>query len=116
MDTAIQWGTQALYIFFLLGAGFWLGARWNQAKEPIVIIEEADAAVQVEAQEVPGVYWIPIGEAPICPETHPIKGKLGSDAPVFYTKANDWYDRIKPQLCFASEEYARNEAGFLQKY
>ena len=116
MDTLIQWVTNALYIFFLLGAGFWLGARWNQAKESVIIIQEQESTIQVEAQEVPGVHWIGVGNSPECPETHPIKGKLGSDAPVFYTKDNDWYDRIKPQLCFATEEYARDVAGFVKKF
>lgn len=62
------------------------------------------------------VVWMQINEEPICPPTHPIKGKFDNAANVYYTKENNFYNRVIPHICFASEEYAREVAGFIKKF
>jgi hypothetical protein len=51
--------------------------------------------------------------ASTCPDDHPVKGypSRHSDGPgVYYAPGSAFYDRVKPERCFASEEAAR-QAG-----
>jgi hypothetical protein len=66
--------------------------------------------------QVDGVHWLKLNEPPECPKTHPVKGKVNSDGGIYYgLDAKNWA-RIKPQLCFANEEYAKDKAFFEKKY
>lgn len=100
----------------LFGSGFWVGNKLKNvdasstSSSPLIIEKKVDAV------SVPGVYWIKAGESPVCPETHPIKGKFDNYTGYFYAIDYKTYDKIKPMLCFASEEYASKQAGFLKKY
>lgn len=52
--------------------------------------------------------------ASACPDDHPVKGYSSrhSDGPgVYYAPGSTFYDRVKPERCFASEEAAR-QAGY----
>jgi hypothetical protein len=52
--------------------------------------------------------WIaPVGT--VCPDSHPIKAKLGSK--VFRRPGMTGYDASKPERCYASEDAARQD-GF----
>jgi uncharacterized protein YxeA len=62
------------------------------------------------------IFWIKPNNPPVCPETHPIKGKVDGNSGLFYTKENKFYARVVPIVCFSSEEYAITVAGFQKKY
>jgi len=62
------------------------------------------------------IFWIKPNNPPNCPETHPIKGKVDGSSGLFYTKENKFYTRVVPIICFATEEYAIQTAGFQKKY
>lgn len=111
-----------VFIFVcLFGAGFYFGYKagilkgregismQNQMSRNSIDVEE------VEAKNVDGVMFIKLGEQPICPESHPIKGKIDNDTRFYYTKENKTFDRVKPQLCFATEEFAKN-IGFSKRF
>jgi hypothetical protein len=100
----------------LFGLGFFLGYKTvkpatGEVKGAQVVVEK-----KVDAQAVPGVFWIKAGGQPVCPDSHPIKGKFDNYTGYFYATDYKTYDKIKPVLCFASEEYAAKEGGFLKKY
>jgi hypothetical protein len=115
MSKVIQWATYAFYITILFTAGFWMGLKW-QTKQPVSVIVNEKPSQPLEVLKVNEVFWIQAGQPPTCPATHPVKAKLGTDSPVFYTPDNARYEKIKPQLCFANEETASNVAGFIKKY
>jgi len=63
------------------------------------------------------VFWIKVGTNPVCPETHPIKGKFDtSTAKFYYTTENRSYDRVRPDICFTTEAFAKETAGFVKKF
>ena len=63
------------------------------------------------------VFWIKVGTNPVCPETHPIKGKFDSStAKFYYTTDNKNYDRVRPDICFTTENFAKDTAGFVKKF
>lgn len=63
------------------------------------------------------VFWIKVGTNPVCPETHPIKGKFDSStAKFYYTTENKNYDRVRPDICFTTENFAKDVAGFVKKF
>jgi len=63
------------------------------------------------------VFWIKVGTNPVCPETHPIKGKFDtSTAKFYYTTDNKSYDRVRPDICFTTENFAKDIAGFIKKF
>jgi hypothetical protein len=35
---------------------------------------------------------------------------------LYYTKTYKSYEKTKPDICFASEEFARDIAGFIKKF
>jgi hypothetical protein len=115
-----------LVFCLLFGAGFYFGFKTSQAqstnlkatKSDIKAIAESANSKQdtIIAKEVDGVHWILPGQKPECPETHKIKAKYNtSNNGVFYTKENKSYDKVTPQLCFATEDFAVSK-GFLKKY
>ncbi len=70
----------------------------------------------VKVKEVEGLFWIKPNESPVCPSDYPIKGVFKTDSNYYYTKESKMYDRVKPDICFANEEIAKNNAGFLKKF
>ena len=112
----------------LFVGGFYFGYKYNAGKtvsttsgivagvEDIKKSADSVTNVQVQAKEVEGLLWIKAGEEPICPNTHPIKGKVDGTIGYYYNKTNKSYDRVKPIVCFATEEYAEKSAGFVKKF
>lgn len=100
----------------LFGVGFWIGNKVKPPQENTVSGVKSVVQKSVEAVSVPGVHWIKAGEQPICPENYAFKGKYDSYTGYFYAPDHKGYDKIKPVVCFATEEYATKEAGFLKKY
>jgi hypothetical protein len=105
-----------------LGVGFFFGqkvkAQQNlntSTKDDIANIAKiAKEEVKYIETPIPEVYFFKIGEDRICPKGFQVKGKFGTDAPVYYLKTNKSYDRVKPELCFVSPEKAI-EKGFIEK-
>lgn len=101
----------------LFGVGFWLGMK---IQTPGVTSKSVSVATvidkKVEALAVPGVVWIKAGEEPKCPSTHPIKGRFDTYTGYYYMPDYKTYDKIKPVVCFATEDFAAKTAGFLKKY
>ena len=132
LDEYLQTAGYVLLGLILFGGGFYFGAKVTGAKQ----VEQADYDTAIQqvaltsvvedavtnqlpvqaAESVPGVYWLPVNQPPVCPETHPLKGKFDSSVNVYYTPENKSYDRVKPHLCLSDENYAQNEAGFIKKF
>jgi len=76
-----------------------------------------DNQPQIETIEVEGVFWILPGQEPICPDTHPIKGALqSSGVSYFYAPDSKMYKRVMADICFTTQEFARDVAGFVKKF
>ena len=69
-----------------------------------------------EAKSPEGVFWIKLGQEPVCPKEHPIKGKYRDSSKIFYSPENKSYTRVKPDLCFSTEDFAIKEAGFIKQF
>lgn len=112
--------------FFLIVVGFYFGYKNAEAKlqftttpEDIAIVAnniQDSATGNIQTESIPGVYWVKVGEEPICPREYPLKGKFDGTVNIFYAPSNKFYDRVKPQVCFATEKFAIEEAGFIKKY
>ncbi len=81
------------------------------AETDLVSSEELKSLKSPEA-----VVWIKVGDEPTCPQTHRIKGKFDNTVNVYYTLDNKSYNRVIPHICFSSEEFARDTAGFIKKF
>ncbi len=111
----------------LFVGGFYFGYKYHKGRFDSGMVAGADdvresveslnqTQVEIITKELEGVYWIGINEVPICPQDHPIKAKYDGTIGFYYMKSNNSYDRVKPALCFATEEFARDTAGFIRKY
>jgi len=67
-------------------------------------------------KEVPEIFWIKTGQEPVCPENYPIKGRLTDGQKLYYLPETKSASRVKPDICFLNEEYAKNKAGFIRKF
>ncbi|MBC7472000.1 MAG: hypothetical protein H7196_01915 [candidate division SR1 bacterium] len=115
------------FVFCILfGSGFYFGFKTSQSqvtnltatKSDIKALADSSLSSQdkIVTKEVEGVFWITPGQKPDCPETHKIKAKFNNtNSGIFYSPDNKNYAKVTPQLCFATEEFARNK-GFLKKY
>lgn len=77
---------------------------------------ELQTTTESLALEIPGVHWIRVGEAPICPESHPLKGKFDKNVNIYYLPDYPQYDKVKAQICLSDEQFATQSAGFIRKY
>jgi hypothetical protein len=111
-----------IIIIFIIG--FYFGYKNAKASEPdltkTVVTSAsnnlAQPSTELKAIPVDGVFWIKTGQEPVCDKNHPIKGTFADNFGNFYTPDNSRYDRIKADICFATEEYARDSAGFIKKF
>ncbi len=110
-------------VLVIFVTGFWFGYKNAKAsikeKEEVTISNNPaikQSSIEVKALDVEGAYWIKAGQQPVCPENYSIKGTFSDNSGSYYTKDNPRFDRIKPDICFASEEFARDKAGFIKKF
>ena len=123
-DKILNYSGLVFLVCLLFTVGFYFGYKNAEARLNIQTVNQgfqSDVSAEtidkeIIAESVPGVYWIKPGEEPICPNTHPVKGTYNDNNGNFYTKENSRYDRIKPDICFATEEYAKNESGYIKKF
>ena len=108
-------------VVFVLG--FYLGYRFSQINSPVVnestlkdISSKGEIEAQIVTREVEAIQFIKANQDRKCDENHPVKGTFNPDNGNYYLKSNKSYDRIKPDICFATENYARDSAGFLKKF
>lgn len=114
-----------LVFCLLFGAGFYFGYKTSQAQSSDLTISRNELKSLAESniknenivtKEVEGVYFIIPGEKPQCPESHKIKAKFNtSSLGIFYTTENKNYEKVIPQICFATEDFAKR-SGFLKKF
>jgi hypothetical protein len=67
------------------------------------------AAPTQGAQERPGV---PPASAWTCPATHPIKGKFtpsSGERCIYHVPGGGFYDKTKPERCYATDDVARQD-------
>jgi len=107
----------------LFSSGFYFGFKNSSAKQSESQVEKniaetkSDSVTElIKAKDVDGVFWIKPGQEPICPKEYSIKGTFNDSGGNFYTKTNPRYDRIKPDICFATEDFARDKTGFIKKF
>jgi hypothetical protein len=122
-----------IFIVIFISVGFYFGYKnaeatftdpefiANSLKESEIIpnLEQnnlTNIPLEEDDETKKNVLWVKINEEPTCPPTHPIKGKFTNSANVYYTKENNFYNRVVPHICFSSEEYAREIAGFIKKF
>jgi hypothetical protein len=106
------------------GLGYYFGTKvatrelQEKQKEQIAIVAQnvEKKSETVVAKEVAGVQWFKSNEDPKCDETHPIKGVFRSGDGIYYTRDYKKYETTKPDLCFATEEFARDSAGLRKKF
>jgi hypothetical protein len=120
-------GYTAIFVL-LFGGGFYFGFKTSDAQKSGLTATKADIAAIANstntptsktlsevAKEVDGVFFIQPGSKPECPETHPLKAKYVNGSGIFYNTDNKNYKKITPELCFATEDFAKTK-GFIKKY
>ena len=113
-----------LIFIVVLGIGFYFGYKLgvtNQNKlsseNSGLVNAEAKEKTVVKSLELVGVYFFPLNiREHVCPENYDVKGVFSSDYGYYYTKENKNFTRIKADICFTNEEFARDKAGFIKKY
>jgi hypothetical protein len=106
------------------GLGYYFGTKvatrelQEKQKEQIAIVAQnvEKKSETVVAKEVTGVQWFKPNEDPKCDDSHPIKGVFRSGDGIYYARDYKKYETTKPDLCFATEEYARDNAGLRKKF
>jgi hypothetical protein len=106
------------------GLGYYFGTkvatRDMQEKQKVEIAKVAQNVEKkienIVAKDVPGVQWFKPNSEPKCDESHPIKGVFRSGDGIYYVKTYKNYEKTKPDLCFATEEFARDSAGLIKKF
>ena len=106
----------------VLGIGFYFGFKVGLSNQPKTtndnqINAEAKNTVNIKSLELAGVYFFALNTKDhICPENYSVKGVFSSDYGYYYTKENKNFTRIKADICFTDEIFARDKAGFIKKY
>jgi hypothetical protein len=105
-------------IIFLIGYFFGFNMKSSDlAFQNNTSQEFNEPTIELKALPVPAVKFFLVNEDRICEsEKYPIKGTFSTDQGYFYTKAHKNYDKIKPDICFATEEFAKDSAGFIKKF
>jgi predicted PolB exonuclease-like 3'-5' exonuclease len=106
------------------GLGYYFGTKvTTKSLQDQQKIEIAKVAENIEkktetvvAKDVSGVQWIKANTEPKCDPQHPIKGVFRGDSAFYYTKNYKNYEKTKPDMCFATEEFARDSVGLIKKF
>ncbi len=68
---------------------------------------------QAQSREAPsGQFGVPPDSAWTCPATHPIKGNFttySGERCIYHMPGGQFYDKTKPERCYATEEEARKD-------
>ena len=129
MNTKLLEKVGLIFLAVILFAfGFYLGLKYKPAETKTVTNglsnlkssetnpEKPYQSNNLSGKDVPEIFWIKSGAEPICPEKYPIKGKLTDGQKSYYLPENKSAGRVKPDICFLNEEYAKNTAGFIRKF
>ena len=109
----------------LCGAGYYFGYKTKMTQLEAdytknLLAKEEELKNRKEekivVKEVTGVQWIKPNQQPSCDKDHDIKGKFSGPSGQYYTKTYKTYGKIIPEICFATEEFARDTAGFIKKF
>ena len=69
-------------------------------------------AVAQAAESPSGKYGVPPKDAWTCPTTHPIKGNFTTSSGercIYHVPGGQFYDKTKPERCYATETEARQD-------
>jgi hypothetical protein len=109
-------------VSIIFGLGFYLGYKNSQSQiksNPTVTLFTNTSSLSSSLESYvkdSNVFWIKPGEIPACPQTHLVKGRVDNNANIYYTIDSKSYNRVVPDLCFSTEEFARDVSGFIKKY
>jgi DNA polymerase sigma len=112
---------------FLIFIGFYFGYKSAKSQVELTVSKDEMGKIaqslnsstpneNVLAKEVPGVFWIKSNQEPVCPKEYPIKGTFNSNGGNYVQKTFKNYDKTRPDICFATEEFARDVVGFIKKF
>jgi hypothetical protein len=115
---------QILATFFIIvmsaGCGYYFGFKTsanNKASVPREIsIQSSSVQINIISKEVIGVQWIKPNQEPKCDKDHKVKGKFNQQINYYYSPEYKNYERITPEICFSTEDFARDSAGFIKKF
>ena len=110
----------SMLVFIVFASGFYFGYKNSESKNILITTTNTDrgkSSEPLKVKEVEGVFWIQPGKEPVCPENAPVKGKFGTDGlNQYYLPEHKNYNKIRTSICFATEEFARDKAGFIKKF
>jgi hypothetical protein len=112
---------------FMVFIGYYFGYKSAKAQVELTaskdeiakIAETVNSPVTNEkfvAKEIPGIFWIKTNQEPVCPKEYPIKGTFNSNSGNYVIKSYKNYEKTRPDICFATEEFAKDTAGFIKKF
>jgi hypothetical protein len=109
-----------LVLTMAIGSGYYFGYKTSQANVQTELAKQKPPTESVQTKiitkEVAGVQWIKPNQDPKCDQDHPVKGNLSNNINNYYTQNHKNYQKITPEICFATEEFARDTAGFIKKF
>lgn len=115
--------TLAIVVF---SSGFYFGYKNSESKklstftgisnQSTKISTTSSPSSQSSVLQVTEVFWIKPDQDRVCPPEYPVKGTFQPDLGNYYTKDNSRYDRVKPDICFVTEDFAQRQAGFIKKF
>jgi hypothetical protein len=91
----------------LVVVGYYFGYKNAVAQKGIEssgekVKSSSESSIEVESLKKDlKVYYFEVGEERSCPKGFPVKGKFESDINLYYTKENQFYERVKPHVCFS---------------
>lgn len=115
-------------VIVVFSSGFYFGYKNSESKKlstfngisnqsaKISTIDSPSSSQSSSVLPVTEVFWIKPDADRVCPPEYPVKGTFQPDLGNYYTKDNSRYDRVKPDICFVTEDFAQKKAGFIKKF
>jgi hypothetical protein len=108
--------TKKQYITQIAGLDEQISKQKIELEKQIGNNHDSNSTSKNLTKELFGVFWIKVNQEPICPASYTVKGTFKAEGGTYYTADYKSYTRIKPDICFVSEEFARDTAGFIKKF
>ena len=112
---------------FMIFVGYYFGFKSAKAQVELTATKDEIGKIaqgfnsstsneKVISKDVPGVFWIKSNQEPVCPKEYPVKGTFNSNGGNYVLKSYKNYDKTRPDICFATEDFARDTVGFIKKF
>ena len=105
------------------GLGYYFGSKYTKSSlspsKPVALADNQQIQQPVSSSSpvpIEEVFWIKPNSDPACPQTHMVKGTFQDNFGYYYTPDSKNYSRSRPDICFKSEAFAKDIAGFIKKY